>query len=131
MGAIQLDEALPYRWAESPEGREACANDQRWLGGIVANAAPFSDWWAKARIVQLAYEPMYGADPAVYQGKADPQAIVEALRDELKSYTQAFDWAQCQERYPGFCKRVDEDGGHQHAKPLEATRVYQGHRAKL
>ncbi|QKD83799.1 alpha/beta hydrolase [Thermoleptolyngbya sichuanensis A183] len=109
MGATQLEEALPYRWAESSAGREACANDQRWLGGIVANAAPFSDWWAKARIVQLAYEPMYDADPAVYQGKADPRAIADALHNELKTHAQAFDWAQCQERYPGFCRLVDEE----------------------
>ncbi|BAU43444.1 alpha/beta hydrolase [Leptolyngbya sp. O-77] len=109
MGALKLDEPLPYSWAATPEGRESCTNDQRWLGGIVANAAPFSDWWAKARIVQLAYKPLDGETSTVYLGKPDPRAIADALHDELKAYAQAFDWAQCQERYPGFCRLVDED----------------------
>ncbi|GAB4133258.1 MAG: hypothetical protein Fur0046_03820 [Cyanobacteria bacterium J069] len=109
MGATKLDEALPYRWADSPAGRDACANDQRWLGGIVANAAPFSDWWAKARIVQLAYVPMFGADPAIYQGKSDARAIADTLHQELQTYAHAFDWAQCQAQYPSFCKLVNEE----------------------
>ncbi|HEY9645715.1 MAG TPA: alpha/beta hydrolase [Chroococcidiopsis sp.] len=44
---------LPLAWkTDNPAQSE---NDRRWLDLVVRNAAPFSDWWAKARIVQLAH----------------------------------------------------------------------------
>lgn len=36
---------------------QTARNDQRWLESIIQDAAPFSDWWLKTRIIQLSYQP--------------------------------------------------------------------------
>lgn len=92
-------ESLPFDWET-----ETLKNDRRWLESIVRNAAPFSDWWTKARIVQLAYTqpsnvqsqtvcglPTYGA----YQRE---RAIAEALRSTCDP-----------DEYPEFAKQVNEN----------------------
>lgn len=43
--------SLPWQWKSGLHGK----NDREWLQSIMDNAAPFSDWWTKAKIVQLAY----------------------------------------------------------------------------
>lgn len=101
--AEELRERLPYGWKES----DTCLNDQRWLNGIIDNAAPFSDWWTKARIVQLAYEPQFGAAPKWYQGKTTVTDILEALYQEIQAYCRT-DLFQCQQQYQGFFQAVDE-----------------------
>lgn len=104
---------LPYRWEssdaeqETVDLEETAQNDQRWLNGITANAAPFSDWWTKARIVQMAYAPLPGADQAIYQAARTVDAIQQALFAEIVAVSQAFDLAQCQLWYPGFFQAVD------------------------
>lgn len=55
--------------------RDLQKSDCRWLESIVRNAAPFSDWWAKARIVQLAYDR-----------PADFSDIKEKSRTSLPTY---------------------------------------------
>lgn len=46
------------------------------------NAAPFTDWWVKARIVQLAHPkpPVRTGDPSAYQGLRTEQEIVDVLK---------------------------------------------------
>lgn len=110
---MQLKSPLPYHWDDTPEGHLACENDQRWLNGIIRNAAPFSDWWAKARVVQLAYVPMLGADPHLYRGMADPDEIVSCLFQELRDHCEQYyrdeatDSQSCAALYPGFARWVD------------------------
>ncbi|WP_413161328.1 alpha/beta hydrolase [Capilliphycus salinus ALCB114379] len=92
-------ESLPFYWE-----RETLKNDRRWLESIVRNAAPFSDWWTKARIVQLAYiqppnvpsQTIYGLP--TYGAYQQEQAIAEALRStcDLNEYRE-------------FAKQVNED----------------------
>lgn len=83
MGHIDADIRLPLQWrspetaapvSSSPQLVDAelqtARNDQRWLETIIQDAAPFSDWWVKTRIVQLAYEPVDAGTAAkryVYQ----------------------------------------------------------------
>lgn len=61
-------------------------NDHHWLESIIRNAAPFSDWWTKARIVQLAYSHPPGNVPKsldaipTYPGLKSEKEIVEAMR---------------------------------------------------
>jgi hypothetical protein len=71
---------LPLSW--EGKDRETIQNDCRWLESIIRNAAPLSDWWLKARIVQLAYPrpPVPSADPGAYQGLPSEQAIADALQ---------------------------------------------------
>jgi len=109
MGALQLKQELPYQWDNTPEGRLASQNDQKWLNSITTNAAPFSDWWTKARIVQMAYKPMYGADPALYKGLGSAVEITTALFDELHTHCQTLSEDLCDSLYPGFCRQVDEN----------------------
>ena len=104
---IELTCPLPYTWDESDDGQATAQNDQGWLNGIAANAAPFSDWWTKARIVQMAYAPTYGADPAIYTAYRTVDAIAKALVEEILTYGQAFDVVQGQAMYPGFFEAVD------------------------
>jgi nitric oxide synthase oxygenase domain/subunit len=105
MGELQLKESLPYTWRDP----ETCRNDQRWLGGIIRNAAPFSDWWTKTRIVQLAYQPMSNTDPQIYRGLASVGEIVKALYQELEAHCKAQGLSECQKYYPGFFNAVDEE----------------------
>lgn len=48
----EYEDKLPFNW-KSPSKKES---DESWLQNIINNTAAFSDQWAKARIVQLAYE---------------------------------------------------------------------------
>jgi hypothetical protein len=41
----------------STEDLATARSDQRWLESIIQDAALFTDWWVKARIIQLAYHP--------------------------------------------------------------------------
>jgi len=106
---MQLAYPLPFEWANTEEGKVACHNDQGWLNGITQNSAPFSDWWTKARVVQLAYRPMYDADPKIYQGLATVDLIQKRLFEELYEYCQTRHEATCQDMYPGFFKWVTAD----------------------
>jgi pimeloyl-ACP methyl ester carboxylesterase len=102
-------EPLPFRW----KSLEASQIDQRWLGNIIRNSAPFSDGWTRTRAVQLAYIAEHGADAQVYASKSTAAAIVETLYQELLVYCQIHDnfqeLAECQQKYPGFCREVDEE----------------------
>ncbi|MGB3188793.1 MAG: alpha/beta hydrolase [Limnoraphis sp.] len=92
-------DSLPFYWQ-----KETLKSDRRWLESIVRNAAPFSDWWTKARIVQLAYtqptgvktQAVYGLP--TYGSYQQEQAIAEALRSTCDP-----------NEYPEFAKQVDED----------------------
>jgi len=112
---MQLNYLLPYEWVDTPEGRQTCQNDQRWLNGITSNAARFSDWWTKARVIQLAYVPIHGADPSIYRGLKNPAEIVSRLFQELWEYCetcnpgQVSDVQACEAMYPGFARWVTED----------------------
>ncbi|MBW4497245.1 MAG: alpha/beta hydrolase [Oscillatoria princeps RMCB-10] len=83
-------ESLPFSWSKNPE---RSLNDQRWLEWIIRNAAPFSDWWVKARIVQLAYPQPPDATPAAdtlptYAGLKSEAEIAKAVRSlcDLNQY---------------------------------------------
>ena len=82
---MELTCPLPYTWKQSDDEQgtvdlqETAQNDQQWLNGIAANAAPFSDWWTKARIVQMAYAPIYGADPSIYTASRTVDDIKQAI----------------------------------------------------
>lgn len=93
----------PFRWDNKRP--ETIQNDRRWLESIVRNAAPFSDWWTKARIVQLAYPLPPNTKPQtlhglpVYGGITSEAEIALALR-------------KCCDRldeYPAFARQVDEN----------------------
>jgi Alpha/beta hydrolase of unknown function (DUF900) len=79
-------------------------NDRHWLESIIRNAAPFSDWWTKARIVQLAYSHPPGNVPKsldtipTYPGLKSEKEIVEKLRS-LCDLNQ----------HPVFAEIVNED----------------------
>ncbi len=85
-------DSLPFSWEK--KSLETVQNDCQWLESIVRNAAPFSDWWVKARIVQLAYPAPPNAAPtpellATYQGLTSETAIAQAilsLCDDLAEY---------------------------------------------
>lgn len=106
---MQLAYPLPFEWDATPAGKIASENDQRWLNGITRNAASFSDWWAKARIIQLAYRPLYNADPKTYQGLTTVAAIRKRLFEELYDFCQTRHEATCRAQYPGFFKGVTEE----------------------
>lgn len=82
--ATRYYENLPFSW----QGKtlETIQNDCCWLESILRNAAPFSDWWIKARIVQLAYPqpsnlPTQMLDGLpVYAGLTSEREIAETLR---------------------------------------------------
>jgi hypothetical protein len=83
-------DSLPFSWSKNPE---RSLNDQRWLEWIIRNAAPFSDWWVKARIVQLAYPNPPDATPAAdtlptYAGLKSEAEIAKAVRSlcDLNQY---------------------------------------------
>jgi hypothetical protein len=92
---------IPFSW--KPANPEQNGNDQRWLESTVRNAAPFSDWWTKARIVQLAYPSPVGrkvpktAGLPTYQGLTETE-IVEALRSCCDI-----------DQYPEFASQVNRD----------------------
>jgi hypothetical protein len=100
MTISRLYSKLPLTW--KPDNPMQNLNDQRWLASIVRNAAPFTDWWAKARIVQLAYPHPEGAiasktlGVSTYGGLSE-QEIVETLQNCCDS-----------ELYPEFARRVNE-----------------------
>lgn len=75
---------LPFSW--TGKRPETIQNDCKWLESIVRNAARFSDWWVKARIVQLAYPkpPLPTSTPEAYQGLASALAIAAALQAECQ-----------------------------------------------
>lgn len=110
---MELTCPLPYTWKQSDDEQgtvdlqETAQNDQQWLNGIAANAAPFSDWWTKARIVQMAYAPIYGADPYIYKASRTVDEIKQALLAEIVADSHAFDLAQCQAMHSGFFRAVD------------------------
>ena len=54
--------------------------DKRWLESIVRNAAPFSDSWTMARIVQMAHRSDKDSDKGTYASLSSEAAIVQALR---------------------------------------------------
>ncbi|MBD2097643.1 alpha/beta hydrolase [Trichocoleus sp. FACHB-591] len=93
-------DSLPFSW----EGKsaETIQNDCRWLEFITRNAAPFSDWWTKARIVQLAYptppHPLVTtAEPLpTYAGLGSEAAIAEVLQSLCSP-----------EKYPDFHRKVN------------------------
>ncbi|MGL5080372.1 MAG: alpha/beta hydrolase [Microcoleaceae cyanobacterium] len=99
METVKLYLGLPLQW--QPETVE---NDRRWLESIVRNAAPFSDWWAKARIVQLAHPKPSKAQPPMVQGLpaygaySSESEIAEALRSTCPL-----------EEYPAFASQVNEE----------------------
>lgn len=73
---------LPLSWQD--KSPETIANDRQWLESIIRNAAPLTDWWLKARIIQLAYPtPSKKDDAKIYQGLASESAIVAAIKAEL------------------------------------------------
>lgn len=92
-------ERLPLEWH-----KETLNNDRRWLESIIRNAAPFSDGWTKARIVQLAYTQPTGVKPQTvyglptYGGYSGEQAIVEAIHSTCDP-----------NEYPEFAKQVNEN----------------------
>ena len=106
---MQLAYPLPFGWANTEDGKTAAYNDQQWLNGVTQNAAPFSDWWTKARVIQLAYCPMYNADTKVYQGLTTVDAIRQTLFEELYTYCQTRHEELCAEMYPGFFKSVNDE----------------------
>ncbi|MGE5659254.1 MAG: 2-C-methyl-D-erythritol 4-phosphate cytidylyltransferase [Actinomycetota bacterium] len=89
MGAERTYDSLPFTW-----NPDTYPNDCQWLESIIRNAAPFSDWWTKARIVQLAYpnppnDTPHGTDALpTYAGLNSEQAIAQAVRSlcDLKQY---------------------------------------------
>lgn len=109
---------LPFSW--QGKSIETIKNDCQWLESLVKNAAPFTDWWVKARIVQLAYptpplipagsmggidrEPTAAALLATngiptYGGKESEAEIVQALRDLCPNLDE----------YSCFAAEVDEN----------------------
>lgn len=91
--------SLPFYWE-----RETVENDHRWLESIVRNAAPFSDWWTKARIIQLAYtqppknQPQTLKNLPIYGSYDSEVAIADALRSTCNLA-----------EYPEFEKQVNEE----------------------
>ncbi|MGC9526938.1 MAG: alpha/beta hydrolase [Limnospira sp.] len=99
MGTERTYKSLPFYWH-----RDTVENDRRWLESIIRNAAPFSDWWTKARIVQLAYSAPPGievktvAGLPTYGGYTSEASIADALRSGC-------DLAE----YLAFARQVDEE----------------------
>nr|WP_290227046.1 alpha/beta hydrolase [Trichocoleus desertorum] len=99
MATRRFFDSLPFSW----EGKsaETIQNDRRWLESITRNAAPFSDWWTKARIIQLAY-PAPPNPPVtalghlpIYAGLGSEAAIAEVLQNLCSP-----------EEYPDFHRKV-------------------------
>jgi hypothetical protein len=92
-----------FTWDGKPP--ETIQNDRRWLESIIRNAAAFSDWWTKTRIVQLAYslpphtkpQKLYGLP--IYGGPKSEATIAQVLRDCCPNL----------EEYPGFARELNED----------------------
>lgn len=94
-----LYKSLPFVWEA-----ETQKNDSDWLESIVRNSAPFSDWWTKARIIQLAYpappnhvEPVTNSIPT-YAGYQSESMIVQALKSLCDP-----------QEYPDFSQYVTEE----------------------
>jgi pimeloyl-ACP methyl ester carboxylesterase len=87
-------ESLPFSW--QGKAPETIQNDCRWLESIVRNAAPFSDWWVKARIVQMAYPlPSHRSQQQVcgspmYAGLVSEQEIADVLRSQCDAQQYAY-----------------------------------------
>ncbi len=97
-----LYKSLPFVWQAATQ-----KNDSDWLASIVRNSAPFSDWWTKARIIQLAYPaPPNYMEPATntvtniptYAGYQTESMIVQALQSLCDP-----------EEYPDFAQYVTEE----------------------
>ncbi|MEL7034384.1 MAG: alpha/beta hydrolase [Cyanobacteria bacterium J06592_8] len=92
-------ESLPFYWQKA-----TLKNDRLWLESIVQNAAPFSDRWTKARIVQLAYTQPPNVEPQTlynlptYGEYQQEQAIAEALRSTCDPNV-----------YPEFARQVNTE----------------------
>lgn len=99
----RLYNGWPFRWENKTP--ETIQNDRRWLESIVRNAAPFSDWWTKTRIVQLAYplppntKPQHLYGLPVYGGMTSEVEIAAALRG----------CCNLLDEYPEFDRQVDEN----------------------
>lgn len=97
MGTPQNYQKLPLQWHP-----QTVNNDCTWLEFIVNNSAPFSDWWTKTRIVQLAHSQPPNTKPTKVQGLPTYGAygseteIVEALRSTCPL-----------EEYPAFAHQVN------------------------
>jgi hypothetical protein len=94
-----LYKSLPFVWEVQTQ-----KNDSDWLESIVRNSAPFSDWWTKARIIQLAYpappnhvEPVTNNIPT-YAGYQSESMIVQALQSLCDP-----------QEYPDFSQYVTEE----------------------
>lgn len=84
---------LPFSWDNRDIKR-----DRRWLESTLRNAAAFSDWWTKARIIQLALDTPPDASAEIYAGKTSEAEIVEALQQLDRSG-----------QHPYFAQAVNED----------------------
>ncbi len=84
---------LPFSWDNRDIKR-----DRRWLESTLRNAAAFSDWWTKVRIVQLAMPTPPGASAEIYAGKTSEAEIVNAIQQLDRSG-----------QHPYFAQAVDED----------------------
>lgn len=74
----RIYEDLPFVWTDPEIGQ----SDRRWLESVIQNAAPYSDWWVKARIVQTAYTALQ-VDQRIYAGKSSEAEIATVLRDQV------------------------------------------------
>jgi pimeloyl-ACP methyl ester carboxylesterase len=96
-------ESLPFSW--QGKAPETIQNDCRWLESIVRNAAPFSDWWVKARIVQMAYPlPVNRSQQQVcgspmYAGLVSEQEIADALKSQCDAQQYAYCHTQLTKEY--------------------------------
>jgi hypothetical protein len=103
MGIQRHYQGWPFGWDNKTP--ETIQNDRRWLESLVRNAAPFSDWWTKTRIVQLAYPLPPNTRPEqlcglpVYGGMTSEAEIAAALRQSCTLLSE----------YPAFAQQVDED----------------------
>ena len=95
-------EPLPFSWAgKSPE---IIQDDRNWLEWIEHNAAPFTDWWTKVRIVQLAHS--HPPDAPLKSKSALPTYAGMKSEAEIAATLRAIAGAG---QYPAFQKAVTED----------------------
>lgn len=85
----QYEDKLPFNW-KSDSKKE---RDRLWLQDIIDDTAPFSDRWAKARIVQLAYQ------------LDSEEKIADKLQNELKQECNRTN--DKPEQYGGFQEAVN------------------------
>lgn len=95
-------DSLPFSWEK--KSLETVQNDCQWLESIIRNAAPFSDGWVKARIVQLAYPVPPNVVPTpelrrTYQGLTSEAAIAQTILSLCENLDE----------YPYLAKTVNEE----------------------